>query len=208
MRNTIRNWPLFFAVSVCILMPSSRSFAQAISNSTSQPSTLEDIESEIRAQTKLPLRLSAFLPDTGGQKIYAVLRHADATAYDILLATKLPCEGGNACTYGTVQASRSALDPVEGRPVAVSLGKGIVGQFFPAKCYVFCGEAYMRWKENGVFYSIGVKAGKKDGLLRAARSAVGGFYKRGCQEKGSAAVAAVFRHRASVCCDGMCRFVV
>lgn len=147
-------------------------FAQAINDSATAPasSTLEELRPKVQAQSKLPLRLPTFLPDTGGQKIYALLRHADADSYDILLATKVPCEGGNACSYGTVQAQKSAFDLPEGKPTAVALGRGIKGQFFPAVCHAFCGEAYVRWRENGIFYSIGVKAGKKAGLLRAVKS--------------------------------------
>jgi len=173
MKNAIRYCLLAVLTCACTVITARGVLAQVDSSSTtSQPATLEDLKPEIRTQTKLPLRLPSFLPDTGGQKIYAVLRHADATDYDILLATKLPCEGGNACSYGTVQARMSAFDPPEGKPVAVSLGKGVIGQFFPAKCYAFCSEAYVRWQENGIFYSIGVKAGKKNGLLRAAKSAL------------------------------------
>lgn len=147
---------------------------QAVNDSAAaaQSSTLEGVRPKVETQSKLPLRLPTFLPDTGGQKIYALLRHADADTYDILLATKVPCEGGNACSYGTVQAQKSPFDPPEGKPTAVALGSGIKGQFFPAECHAFCSEAYLRWRENGVFYSIGVKAGKKTGLLRAAKSAL------------------------------------
>jgi len=96
----------------------------------------------------------------------------DADSYDILLATKVPCEGGNACSYGTVQAQKSAFEVPEGKPTDVALGAGITGQFFPSECHVFCSEAYVRWRENGTFYSIGVKAGRKAGLLRAVKSAL------------------------------------
>lgn len=170
---------LFILVAGCVLSASAWNVAQSTSNSQSQHSTLKDLEPELGSKTQVPLRLPKLLPDTGGQKIFAVLRHADANGYDILLATKLPCEGGNACSYGTVQASRSPLEPVEGRPTTVSLRKGIVGRFFPAKCYAFCSDAYIRWNENGVSYSIGVKGGKKTGLLSAARSALPNARKTG-----------------------------
>jgi hypothetical protein len=147
---------------------------QAVSDSATaaESSTLEGVRPKVKARSKLPLRLPTYLPDTGGQKIYALLRHVDADSYDILLATKVPCEGGNACSYGTVQAQKSAFEVPEGKPTDVALGGGITGQFFPAECHVFCSEAYVRWRENGIFYSIGVKAGKKAGLLRAVKSAL------------------------------------
>src|SRR5579871_1360806 len=119
---------------------------QAVNDSATaaEPSTLEGVRSKVEAQSKLPLRLPRFLPDTGGQKIYALLRYADADSYDILLATKVPCEGGNACSYGTVQAQKSAFDIPEGKPTTVALASGIKGRFFPAECHAFCGEAYVR----------------------------------------------------------------
>jgi hypothetical protein len=142
------------------------------SATAAESSTLEAVRPKVEGQSKLPLRLPTFLPDTGGQKIYALLRHVDANSYDILLATKVPCEGGNACSYGTVQAQKSAFEIPEGKPTDVALGGGIKAQFFPAECHAFCSEAYVRWRENGTFYSIGVKAGKKAGLLRAVKSAL------------------------------------
>jgi len=147
---------------------------QAVNDSATvaESSTLVGVRPKVEAQSKLPLRLPTFLPDTGGQKIYALLRHVDADSYDILLATKVPCEGGNACSYGTVQAQKSAFEVPEGKPTDVALGAGITGQFFPSECHVFCSEAYVRWRENGTFYSIGVKAGRKAGLLRAVKSAL------------------------------------
>lgn len=161
-------------ICVWALLTTMTVLAQAMTDSATAAasSTLEDLRPKIQAQSKLQSRLPTFLPDTGGQKIYALLRHADADSYDILLATKVPCEGGNACSYGTVQAQKSAFDLPEGKPTTVTLTSGIKGQFFPAECHAFCGETYVRWRENGVFYSIGVKAGKRTGLLRAAKSAL------------------------------------
>lgn len=161
-------------IAVWVLLTPIVVIAQAITDSATAaaPSALEEVRPKVQAQSRLPLRLPTFLPDTGGQKIYALLRHADADSYDILLATKVPCGGGNACSYGTVQAQKSAFDLPDGKPTTVALGSGITGQFFPPECHAFCGEAYVRWRENGTFYSIGVKAGKKPGLLRAVKSAL------------------------------------
>lgn len=174
MANLIKFRLLATVIAVWALLTPMVVIAQAINDpaTAGASSTLEELRSKVQAQSRLPPRLPTFLPDTGGQKIYALLRHADADSYDILLATKVPCEGGNACSYGTVQAQKSAFDLPAGKPTTVALGSGITGQFFPPECYAFCSEAYVRWRENGVFYSIGVKAGKKAGLLRAVKSAL------------------------------------
>src|SRR5260221_13429052 len=103
-------------IAVWVLLTPIVVIAQAITDSATD-GTLEELRPKVQAQSRLPLRLPTFLPDTGGQKIYALLRHADADSYDILLATKVPCEGGNACSYGTVQAQKSAFDLPEGKPI-------------------------------------------------------------------------------------------
>jgi hypothetical protein len=144
---------------------------------THQPSsTFDAVKRELQSKTRIPLRFPTFLPETAGQQVFAVLQEADPSRYNILLATALPGAGGNNCFYGSLEGSTSPLDPVEGKTVPVVLRGGIRGQFTPFRCGAFCGQAYIRWKEGGVFYSIGVKAGKKSGLLKAARSALGAIH--------------------------------
>lgn len=146
---------------------------QSSSSAMQDSRPFPEVDTSSLSKIGIPLRFPSFLPETGGAKIFAVVREADAGKYNILLATTLPCGGGNACTYGSVEGSKQPLDPVLGRATRIVLGHGIVAYFNATSCSAFCSQAYMRWEENGVFYSIGVKAGKKDDMIKAAQSAIG-----------------------------------
>lgn len=133
--------------------------------------TLESAQAELRVKTTIAVKVPTYLPGTGGQRIFAVILGVDASDYNILLATKLPCEGGSACSYGSVRASKYAFD-LEGTPTVVTLRNSISAEFFPSSCHAFCSQAYITWKEADVFYCIGVKAAKKLELVKSANSAI------------------------------------
>jgi hypothetical protein len=120
--------------------------------------TLESVQAELKVKTTIAVKVPTYLPGTRGQRIFAVIIGADPSDYNILLATKLPCGGGNACSYGSVRASKSAFD-LEGTATLVTLRNSISAQFFPSRCHAFCSQAYITWKEADVFYCIGVKGG-------------------------------------------------
>jgi hypothetical protein len=145
---------------------------QSSSSTVRDSSPFPSIDTSTLSTIGIPLRFPRFLPETGGAKIFAVVREAKTGQYNILLAATLPCGGGNACTYGSVEGSKQPLDPVLGKTIRIVLGNGIVGHFTATTCYAFCSQAYIRWEENGIFYSIDVKAGKKDDMIKAARSAI------------------------------------
>ena len=54
----------------------------------------------------------------------------------------------------------------------IKLRKGINGGFIDAICDTYCTEAYVEWKENGYYYSIGMKAGREAQLVKMANSAI------------------------------------
>lgn len=155
------------------------------SSTVQDSSPFPEIDTSAVSKISIPLRFPRFLPETGGAKIFAVVREAESGQYDILLATTLPCGGGNACTYGSAEGSKHSLDPVLGKTIQVALGKGIIGHFTASSCYAFCSQAYVRWEENGIFYSIGVKAGKRDDMVKAARSAIAAGRKDRPQHEGA-----------------------
>jgi len=132
---------------------------------------LENAQAELKEKTAVAVKIPTLLPGTAGQQIFAVILGFGPSDYNILLATKVPCEGGNACSYGSVQARKSPFD-LEGKPVFVTLRNGISAQFFPSHCHAFCSQAYITWKEADVFYCIGVKAARKGELIRSANSAI------------------------------------
>jgi hypothetical protein len=144
------------------------------SSTVRDSSPFPELDTAVITKAGIPLRFPKFLPETGGAKIFAIVREANADQYDVLLATTLPCGGGNACTYGSVEGSKQPLDPVLGKTSRIVLNRGIIGHFTATRCYAFCSQAYIRWEENGIFYSIGVKAGKKEDMIKAAQSAIDG----------------------------------
>ena len=134
---------------------------------------LRDLAPKLEHNTSIKLRLPSFLPGVDAQhSIYAIIRSADSSGYDILLVEELPCEGQHNCLYGSVQGSNSPLEPVEGKSLPVRLKGGIKGQFFEPVCYAYCNQAYLRWSEAGAYYSIGIKGEHLGPIVKAANSAL------------------------------------
>jgi len=129
----------------------------------------------LSSQTRVPLRLPGYLPDVDEKHpIYATVQSANDAGYNILLSVVVPCEGQNYCLYGSVRGSASpfVLDEDAPKPIPVKLQGGIGGQFIDAVCHAYCNEAQVMWSEGGYYYSIGVKAGKMEGMIKEANSAI------------------------------------
>ena len=54
----------------------------------------------------------------------------------------------------------------------VELSGGIKGQFIDAVCYAYCTESYLRWGKGRFYYAIGMKAERKETLMKVANSAI------------------------------------
>ena len=158
--------PVLFAVQ--------ESSKPAKSVSTEKQDVFASVMPELRKQTRVPLRLPSFLPDSGDKDspVYAILESADPQGYEIQLAWTEDCNGGNACHYGTVQGSVTPPAEDSGRKVPVILAGGIKGYFIDSSCGAHCSDSWVRWSENGFHYSIGIKAEKKRNLVRVANSAI------------------------------------
>jgi len=130
-------------------------------------------------KTVVPLRLPSFVP-FGEEKspVYAIIRSAGKSGYDIELGWTKDCTGGNACHYGTARGSSSKLPENDGPRVAVMLGHGIEGYFIDFTCNAHCDDAAVGWAENGFHYSISLKAGKKETLIKMANSAIESHHKQ------------------------------
>jgi hypothetical protein len=133
----------------------------------------KEIEAALRKKSRVPPRLPSFLPHVDREHpIDAVLETVSSSDYSILLAVEPSCQGQNWCLYGSVQASSSPLKLERNPGVPVSLRHGIGGTFMESVCQVYCNQAYVEWKEHGFYYAIGIKAGRKNQLVRAANSAI------------------------------------
>lgn len=149
--------------------------AQHVKHSTAQgPSPVfRRVEPIIRRDSRVPPRLPGFIPfaDTNNP-IYAIAESIDSSSYNIMLAWAANCAGGNWCLYGSVEGRNSPFEPVDGKKAPVMLREGIKAELIEGTCYAFCSQTYIRWSEGGFYYSIGMKAGRKAILIRAANSAI------------------------------------
>jgi hypothetical protein len=127
------------------------------------------IQGQLR-QSRVTPRLPSFLPGVDNEHpVYAVVKSANASGYEILLANTLPCEGQNVCLYGTI---RGRIAPSAEHGTTVILKKHIRGKFIDSVCHAYCTQSYINWPEGGFFYSIGIKAEKKENLVKSANSAI------------------------------------
>ena len=122
----------------------------------------------IKAKTSIPVRLPTTLPDLGqgSDRLYWVVDKSGAAGYSVLLAFTQDCNGASFCRAGTLTGARAAERITGAR--RVSLAKGIRGEFSDSFCAAGCSDAVVRWSQNGVFYSAGVKGGSsKDAIVLA-----------------------------------------
>jgi len=140
-------------------------------------SVFREIESKIRQTSQVPLVLPLYLPYFDkANPIYAVLRSANRSSYDVLLANAIPCEGANWCLYGSVRGADAPFDhtfnDLSPKARSVRLHHGITARFIESECATYCTQAYIEWSEKGFYYSIGLKAGTLDQLIKIANSAI------------------------------------
>ncbi|MEP0913740.1 hypothetical protein NDI45_22760 [Leptolyngbya sp. GB1-A1] len=145
-------------------------------------------------RAQVPLRLPTYIPSRGQRQsseslpVYASVDSVESGSYAVVLGYSKDCNGSNACRLGAVigevQPTKSAQDDYtesdylypDGRseePVAqVTLANGITGTFLPWRCATNCTDAQVVWDENGYRYSVGIKLGDRDSLVKMANSAI------------------------------------
>jgi len=145
--------------------------------STQTPSLIfRPIETRIRRQSAVPLKLPTFLPYLDEQNpIYASIGSANKSHYRIILGYGKDCEGGPTCLYAEFEGSSTPFREYTGETrIPVALQGGIKGYFINFTCGANCSESYIGWTEGGFHYFIGMKAEKKEMLIKIANSAIGG----------------------------------
>ena len=193
MNRTLVSFGLF--LFVCIGSAAQVSTAEQQGNSledSQEPpskgpsSVFKKLEPALRKATTVPLRLPAFLPSMDDKHpIFTNLGSVDSSHYEIYLGWLPDCEGRNVCSYGSLYGGVSrflspqeeaARDDDEDRAKLmvqpVELSGGITGQFVDAVCYAYCTESYIRWREGRFYYAIGMKAERKETLMKVANSAI------------------------------------
>ena len=168
--------PILIGAS-CLGQPTSGTSAgNAGVESSPQPSQVqgyESIRSNLPGQTGVPVRLPTFIPPYADKEnpIYAIVDSVSATDYKVQLAWAKNCQGGNWCHLGEITGGVVPITS-EGRRTPVTLGLGVDGFFVDFTCGASCDDAMIYWGEGSYYYSIAMKAGKKQTLLKMARSAI------------------------------------
>lgn len=127
----------------------------------------------LKAQTKLPIRLPTYIPESDGPNpIYAIIETATASEYQIMLAFTKDCTGGTACRLGYISAAANTAKTPALMGKTIVLAEGITGYFTDAVCGANCSDATLVWEQNSVRYTVAIKAGKVATLVKMANSAI------------------------------------
>ena len=132
----------------------------------------EPVIAEVEAGTSVPLRVPAVLNHNEGDA-YASLLILGEDDYWVSLGLVPNCDGGGACSLGTVTGSKIDSDSERlSGGVPVPLPNGLEGQYFEATCGASCGDAILTWTEGDYMYHVGRKGGGAAQLMEWAWSAI------------------------------------
>jgi hypothetical protein len=127
----------------------------------------------LKAKTKLSICLPTYIPESDEPNpIYALLESVSPSKYRIMLAFTNDCLGGTACRLGGVSAEAvtSKSPALEGK--TVTLANSITGYFVDATCGANCSDSTLTWQQNGVRYTVAIKAGDVATLEKMANSTI------------------------------------
>jgi hypothetical protein len=165
-------WP--FSVAQQPTTDTNRQPKKTAANSGSlQVQGYDAIRTTLTDHTSVPLRLPTFIPPYADDKnpLYAILDSVSPHDYGVQIAWAKDCQGGNWCHLGEIIGS-TLPPPSDGPRSRVELGFGLHGYFVNFTCGAHCDDAGIYWAEGGYYYSIAMKAEKKQILLKMARSAI------------------------------------
>ncbi|MFS0518067.1 hypothetical protein ACEYW6_25590 [Nostoc sp. UIC 10607] len=178
-RNTSAVCAVFLLVSVgsfhksAIATINNQSQLIAQQSKTQPHSVFKSILPKLKQKTQIKILLPKFIPESDGENpIYAIIEAATQKKYEILLGFSPDCTGGTACRLGIVSAEAVTRKTprLTGKPV--SLAKGITGYFVDFTCGANCSDATLTWRQQGVQYIVGLKAGNRTSLVKMANSAI------------------------------------
>ncbi|WP_096608096.1 hypothetical protein [Calothrix sp. NIES-2100] len=145
-----------------------------VQTSTTEPNLVfRPILAKLKQKSRIRILLPKFVPESDGEnKVYAIVENATLKKYEILLGFSPDCTGGTACRLGivTAEAVTRKTPRLTGKPV--TLAKGIRGYFVDATCGANCSDSTLTWRERGVQYTVGIKAGDRASLIKMANSAI------------------------------------
>ncbi|WP_375500824.1 hypothetical protein [uncultured Nostoc sp.] len=178
-RNTSAVCAVFLLVSVGSFHTSAiatvNKQSQLIAQQSKIPShpIFKSILPKLKQKTQIRIILPKFIPESDGENpIYATIEAVTQKKYEILLGFSPDCNGASACRLGVVSAEAVTRKTprLTGKPV--SLAKGITGYFIDFTCGAGCSDATLTWRQQGVQYVVGVKAGDRTSLVKMANSAI------------------------------------
>ncbi len=128
---------------------------------------------KLKQKTQIKILLPKFIPESDGENpIYAIVEAVAQKKYEILLGFSPDCTGGTACRLGVLSAEAVTRKTPRLTGKSVSLAKGITGYFMDFTCGANCSDATLTWRQQGVQYVVGLKAGDRTSLVKMANSAI------------------------------------
>jgi hypothetical protein len=128
---------------------------------------------KLKQKTQIKILLPKFIPESDGENpIYAIIEAATQKKYEILLGFSPDCNGASACRLGVVSAESVTRKTPRMTGKRISLAKGITGYFVDFTCGAGCSDATLTWRQQGVQYVVGLKAGDRTSLVKMANSAI------------------------------------
>jgi len=127
----------------------------------------------LKSQTKIPILLPEYVPEADSlNQVFAILENATPTQYQIMLAFAESCRGGNACRLGSISGEEGIPKSTSTEPEIIDLNITTKAYFIPSRCGANCSDARLSWAHGKYFYTIAIKAGDKNTLIKMANSAI------------------------------------
>jgi hypothetical protein len=127
----------------------------------------------LKYQTQIPILLPEYVPESEQpNQVYAILKQATRSNYQILLAFTEDCQGGTACRLGEISGKTINPQTPTLKGQAVLLNESIKGYFVESKCGANCLDATLTWEQAKHHYTVAIKAGRKATLVKMANSAI------------------------------------
>ena len=136
-----------------------------------EPAPIFDSVIDELADSPVPIRLPSSIGDSEG--LFASVPLLDENGYLVTIDLSADCNGGGACTTGSV-SGRLLSDSIPlTAGVEVPLPGGRTGFFYDATCGASCGDGFIAWIEGDVQYTVGSKLAPGPDMLEWAWATLG-----------------------------------
>jgi hypothetical protein len=148
-------------ISVPLVALAALAPAQAAVTAPPAPA-LRVVATKLADLTAAPLVLPSILPLDYGGRVYT-MAGPEGRGWSIALAATRNCGGANACTLGSLEATRSARRLGAGDGQRVRLITGQVGRYQPLSCGASCSPPSITFRFGAyvVEYQLKIAAGPK-----------------------------------------------